>query len=236
MSEKLKQEILRHSYANDFNIAKNEWELQDFRRVDKLCQCPCCNDIDQIALIRNKINKKLTCICSDCANKFLGIDKSKLINTVNLKYGIKLLRENPKNAKPNPDVITWAKSKDYITTKNVDFLLQVHNQSALTQPQENLLEFCNKKILDKLIPKDNDNVCYGDYTIDLDTGLKELKANPKTCRPCRAVITYAESNKYITERDGKFLLDITNQVKLSHKQKLYLKGLVKNILKKKNFK
>lgn len=143
--EKLKKHILSVSVSCDFQIAKLEWELKDFELVEDWDNCPCGKAIKELCHIKNKTNGNMTYVGNVCINQFIGID------TGNLFDGIKRLKKDPMNAKPNKDLITHAQKCGYIYKQEPKFLLDICRKRNLSASQLSWLRNINRRILQKIV-------------------------------------------------------------------------------------
>jgi len=80
---RLREEIVKLSEADDFQIAKQEWYLKRIYRG--LGECLCGHSpILNICIIRNRINGNETIVGSSCVQKFIGLNSEKLFASYRL--------------------------------------------------------------------------------------------------------------------------------------------------------
>ena len=107
--EKLIAHILPLSNSTDFDIAKNEWNLDRIEFVRDFDNCPCGQRIKEVCHITNETTGNNTYVGNVCINRFLGIETGNIFN------GLKRI-ERDITANPNEDLIQYIYEKDIITT------------------------------------------------------------------------------------------------------------------------
>ena len=137
-AEQLKQHILSLSVSKDYSVAK-KWFLTNIFYDDCGANCPCGQPIKEICYIKNRLNGRETFVGNVCIKKFLGI------NTGNAFAGLKRIIQD-KDARPNEDLILWAKELGYLYPNDYAFLINIRHKRSLSEKQLSWLNTINYRI------------------------------------------------------------------------------------------
>ena len=144
--EKLEKEIIKLSNSSEYNIARLEWRVKTVFLSNDWSNCICGQDIKEVCELVNKHNNNSTQVGNICVNNFMQID------TGNLFPGLKRIIKDPKNAKPNIDVIEYASSKGFLHKETeIKFLLDIKNKRILSEKQSSWLSKINKRIINETV-------------------------------------------------------------------------------------
>lgn len=139
--EKLRQHIIERSKSDDFNIAKEEWQLVEIEYSEAWDNCPCGQEIKKLCYIKNKFTKVKTYVGSTCIDNFMGMDTEKIFR------GLKKIKEDI-NANANEALINYAWGLGYLYgEKEYKFLMDIKNKRRFTARQSEWKEKINKRIL-----------------------------------------------------------------------------------------
>ena len=143
--EHLKSHIIPLSVADDFEIARREWDLVAVEISDEWDTCPCGQEIKEHCYIRNRQNGESTYVGNVCINRFIQIE------TGNLFEGLKrIAADDTANAKR--DLIEHAYRMGYLYgEKEYSFLLQTALKRKLSPAQMAWKQKINRRILAQTI-------------------------------------------------------------------------------------
>jgi hypothetical protein len=143
--EHLKAHILPLSVSNDFETARQEWQLEAVEISDEWDQCPCGQDIKEHCYIRNRLNGNSTYVGNVCINKFIKIDTGSLFD------GLKRIA-NDETANANHDLIEYAHRMGYLFGENeYRFLHHTALKRNLSPAQISWKRKINRRILSKTV-------------------------------------------------------------------------------------
>ncbi|HEH9418884.1 TPA: hypothetical protein SIA31_002932 [Aeromonas sobria] len=130
MSEyKLTKAIIELSNANTWDLAKQEWALDQVYEVDEPMTCLCGHfPIIEICTIKNKSNGVSADVGNCCVKKFLGLPSNKIFQA------IKRVRKDSSKSL-NDDAIEHGFAKHWITPWEKEFYLDVMGRRKLTEKQ-----------------------------------------------------------------------------------------------------
>ena len=143
--EHLKSHIIPLSVADDFEIARREWDLVAVEISDEWDTCPCGQEIKEHCYIRNRQNGESTYVGNVCINRFIQIE------TGNLFEGLKRIAADD-TANANRDLIEHAYRMGYLYgEKEYSFLLQTALKRKLSPAQMAWKQKINRRILAQTI-------------------------------------------------------------------------------------
>lgn len=143
--ERLKAHILPLSKSNQFDFAKNEWDLVAVEISEERDNCPCGQDIKEHCYIANRETGHQTYVGNVCINRFIGID------TGNLFDGLKRIARDVE-ANANEAVIEYAKERGFLFgDKEYEFLLSTARKRNLSEKQVSWKRKINRRILSKTV-------------------------------------------------------------------------------------
>ena len=143
--ERLKAHILPLSKANNFEIARREWDLVDVELSEELDSCPCGQEIREHCYIKNRLTGHTTYVGNVCINKVIGI------HTGNLFDGLKRMARD-RSANVNLDLIEHARRLGYLYgDKEYELLIQTHRKRKLSPAQLAWKEKINRRIVNKIV-------------------------------------------------------------------------------------
>lgn len=136
----LRAHILPLSVAEDFDIARQEWDLYAIEMSEEVAHCPCSHEIREHCYIENRRNGNRTHVGNVCINRFIGI------STGNLFGGLKrIARDSGANA--NTDLITHSYRMGYIYESEHKFLMDTRRKRRLSEKQIAWKEKINRRII-----------------------------------------------------------------------------------------
>lgn len=151
MFEKLREHIISLSESDDFERARNEWELFNVELSEDIEgeTCPCGKTgIRELCYIHNIKNGKKIFVGNVCVKKFMHIDTGNFFN------GIRKLRETPES-NPNFDVIKHAQKFGYLHDNKegneYDFLCNIRRKRKLSDKQKRWRAKIVRRILEKIV-------------------------------------------------------------------------------------
>lgn len=113
--------ILLHSKANEFAIAKQEWELTDVSYSAKPHKCPCGQPIKRLCELTNKETDVKLTVGADCTEYFVGIP----IDVRFFEFYKELVQD--RRTKIPEYVLNYLAQFNYIYPAEVTFLQQCGN-------------------------------------------------------------------------------------------------------------
>lgn len=142
MEYKLKEEILKLSTSQDFEIAKLEWTFTNAFQSDGYETCLCGHyPIRNICVIKNATNNAVTEVGNCCINKFLGLRLGNLIfSSIN-----KLKKNNTKSM--NENSLIYILQKNVINQYEYGFYNNIMRKRKLSEKQLNLKVKINELFL-----------------------------------------------------------------------------------------
>ena len=144
---RLKDHILPMSKSDNFDIAKNEWDLVAVEISEEWDSCPCGQDIKEHCYIANRVTGHETYVGNVCINRFIGIDTGTLFD------GLKRIAKDPE-ANPNIAVIEYAWERGFLFGENeYKFLLSTVRKRNLSQRQVSWKRKINRRILNQTVVK-----------------------------------------------------------------------------------
>lgn len=165
--DSLKNEIVKNSINKDFEQCIYEWELYKLRYVNiKGFDCICNHrNIKRLCFIKNKYNKKILLLGSDCIKRFF--------NHIEVEFyfnGIERLR---KLKIPNPKFIDYCKNKFLINEWEYIFFTNLFGKRKFTAKQLKFRYELTAKLYNKLL---NQNINKKQWALNCE---KHQKENPE---------------------------------------------------------
>lgn len=142
--ERLKAHVVPLSRANNFEMARREWDLVGVEMSEELDNCPCGQEIREHCIIRNRLNGNTTYVGNVCINRFIGID------TGNLFEGLKRIAKDG-SANPNEDLIEHAQKFGYLYENEYEFLMQTRHKRKLSPKQLAWKQKINRRIVNQIV-------------------------------------------------------------------------------------
>lgn len=135
-------EIVKLSYAKDWEEAKKEWSEEKIYKVptEEALSCICGHyPILNIIQMKNFVTQNMAIVGNCCIDRFH--DDYKKFNKI-----FSGLKRN----KINKIIIDYANKKQWITPREYDFLNNVFRKRVLTEPQKKWLDPLKQKIFNHL--------------------------------------------------------------------------------------
>lgn len=138
---KLTTEIIDRSQSNNWDAARLEWLLQEVFESDDPDTCLCGHfPINEICILRNRVNGNQVVVGNCCVKKFIGLPSDKLFQAV------KRIRKDLENSL-NADAIQHAYEKGWITQWEADFYFDIMRKRILSPKQKAIKIRINEKVL-----------------------------------------------------------------------------------------
>jgi hypothetical protein len=126
---RLTQEIIAQSQATTWDRVRIEWVLESVFYEDEPDRCLCGHfPINEICILRNRINGNMVMVGNVCVKKFMGLPSDKIFQAV------KRVRKDSEKSL-NSEAITYALSKSWINKWEHDFYLDIFRRRNLTGKQ-----------------------------------------------------------------------------------------------------
>lgn len=142
--ERLRAHIMPLSESQNFDHARNEWQLVGVEVSEEFDNCPCGQQIKEHCYIENSVNGNKTYVGNVCINRFLGI------NTGNLFDGLRRIAAD-EAANPNADLIEHAYKFGYIFESEYGFLMRTRLKRILTEKQIAWKRKINRRIVNATV-------------------------------------------------------------------------------------
>lgn len=140
---RLRDAILPLSRADDWLIAKKEWDLINIAQAEpdeaETCLCghyPIC----ELCEIRNRITSRTVIVGNLCVKRFLGLECAALFR------GIRRIRKDAGKSM-GPDLAVWLFQQGLITKWEYDFEGSTLRKRILSAKQQGLRQKINQKAL-----------------------------------------------------------------------------------------
>jgi hypothetical protein len=138
---RLTQEITALSQAKTWDRAKLEWDLESIFYEDEPDTCLCGHfPINEICVLRNRINGNVATVGNVCVKKFMGLPSDKIFQAV------KRIRKDTEKSL-NAEAITYALRRGWINQWEHDFYLSIYKKRNLTAKQWRKKIQVNRKLL-----------------------------------------------------------------------------------------
>lgn len=140
----LSQRIVELSEANNWAMARAEWDLHEIYFVDEHTTCLCTHyPIREVCVLRNRLNSNHAEVGNVCVNKFMGLP-SKIIFD-----GLKRVAKDDTGAL-NTDASHYAYRKGWVNDWEYGFLGSTRRKKVLTGRQLAKRQEINRRVLAKM--------------------------------------------------------------------------------------
>jgi hypothetical protein len=141
---RLSERIIALSIADQWPVARAEWDLFEVYFADEPETCLCSNfPILEVCVLRNRNNGNRAEVGNVCVNKFLGLP-SKIIFD-----GIKRVSKDRDKAL-NDSAAHYAFRQKWVTEWEFNFLVNTSRQRSLSAKQQNKRVQINERVLLKM--------------------------------------------------------------------------------------
>lgn len=138
---KLIKEILSLSVSDNWEIAKDEWEINYIYFSKKAEMCICGHfPIIEICEIKNKKNEKFAVVGNYCVKNIIGLPSDKIFQAVK-----RVRKDNEKGL--NGESIELAYSKNLINDWEYKFYIDTLKKRKLSEKQLIIRRLINEKVL-----------------------------------------------------------------------------------------
>jgi hypothetical protein len=141
--ERLRDSILPLSRADDWVIAKKEWELVRVSQAEpdepETCLCGH-HPILELCEIRNRLTHHIATVGNQCVRRFLGLESEALFR------GIRRIRKDDAKSM-GPDLAVWLFERGLITPWEYEFQGSTYRKRILSEKQKRHRQQINQKAL-----------------------------------------------------------------------------------------
>jgi hypothetical protein len=141
--ERLRDAVLPLSKAEDWHVAKKEWELVNISQAepDEPERCLCGHrPILELCEIRNRLTHHMATIGNQCVRRFMGLESEALFR------GIRRIRKDVDKSMGS-DLAVWLFERRLITKWDYDFLGSTSRKRILSDKQQRHRQQINQKAL-----------------------------------------------------------------------------------------
>lgn len=136
----LTSRITRLSQADEWELARKEWQLDRIYKTEKPMSCLCGHTpISNVCVLKNTVNRRTASVGNCCVKKFMGLPSDTIFNAVN-----RVSKDDNKSA--NIQTLKLALEKKLITRWEHDFYVDTMNKRKLTTKQTTTRKRVNQKL------------------------------------------------------------------------------------------
>jgi hypothetical protein len=145
--EIFKREIIKHSNADNYFEACEEWDEYaiDYADDDEEYYCICSHPIKQLITIHNRENGNQVVVGSDCICKITNFPNASLYQSV--IYNLAELKKNPDDTTIGKSLIEFIRIKGLLEEKHILFLESMRCKRKISPKQESYYSGLKKKIV-----------------------------------------------------------------------------------------